>query len=228
MSNGGSFRLTMRKGPTPGKVLELTGDVVTLGRDVGNDLVINDAEISRHHARLTREGQGYLLEDLGSTNGSFVNGHRITGPQLLKSGDLVGFGETVTLVFEAPAFDASATMIAGGEAPAFQTTMRPAPGAPPPPPAYPQAPPPPPPPMEAYSPRMDTGPLDAPPPEKKSNRVRYLLAGCGCLLLLVCIGVAVFLWMAPCEFYESLGLGTCPTGGGTLPAGLAWLLALLA
>jgi S-DNA-T family DNA segregation ATPase FtsK/SpoIIIE len=61
------FQLIMRSGPTPGKVFQLKNDEVFIGRDVGNDIVINDAEISRRHARLSVQAGGYILEDLGST-----------------------------------------------------------------------------------------------------------------------------------------------------------------
>ena len=47
-----SFQLVMRTGPNPGKVFELTKGEVYIGRDINNDIVVNDAEISRKHARL--------------------------------------------------------------------------------------------------------------------------------------------------------------------------------
>lgn len=95
-----SFRLIVRRGPQPNQVYELTNEVTNLGRDITNDIVINDREVSRHHLRLTRGADGYTIEDLGSTNGTFVNGKRLTGATALKNGDMVGLGETVTLQFE--------------------------------------------------------------------------------------------------------------------------------
>ena len=85
MQSSGSYRLTVRQGPVPGKVFELAKDVMTIGRDVNNDLVINNSEVSRNHARLTSQSGGYLIEDLASTNGTFVNGQRLIGPKLLNS-----------------------------------------------------------------------------------------------------------------------------------------------
>ncbi|GAB5494156.1 MAG: hypothetical protein Phog2KO_43710 [Phototrophicaceae bacterium] len=96
-----SFRLIVRRGPRPNEVYELTGEITNLGRDITNDIVINDREASRHHLRFTRGGDGYTIEDLGSTNGTFINGKRLTGATSLKNGDMVGLGETVTLQFEA-------------------------------------------------------------------------------------------------------------------------------
>src|SRR5512141_423103 len=105
------FQLIMRTGPTPGAAFTLEGDQMSIGRDSTNEIVINDAEISRRHARLTFQGGKYVLEDLGSTNGTFVNGQRLAGPRVLKAGEVVSFGEQIVLVFEATTFDAGAPVV---------------------------------------------------------------------------------------------------------------------
>jgi len=89
------FKLTMRQGPRPDQTFELVKDVYTVGREAGNDIIINDPQVSRHHARLTLQVSTYVLEDLGSTNGTFVNGRRVSGPASLSIGDMVGLGDTV-------------------------------------------------------------------------------------------------------------------------------------
>src|SRR4030095_3680198 len=127
------FRLIMRAGPTPGAAFTLEGDQITIGRDSVNEVVINDAEISRRHARLTFQGGKYVLEDLGSTNGTFVNGQRLAGPRVLKPGEVVSFGEQIVVVFEATHFDAGAT-VASPRAGAVPAASRPA--MPPPPAEY--------------------------------------------------------------------------------------------
>src|SRR3970282_2113566 len=104
-------RLIVRSGPSPGTVFDVTKEVTMLGRDVTNDIPLGDAEISRQHARLTRTPGGIVLEDLGSTNGSFVTGDRLTSPRVLRSGDLVGLGENVTLTFEALVSESAATVM---------------------------------------------------------------------------------------------------------------------
>ncbi len=104
------FKLTMRQGPRPDQTFELQKDVYTVGREAGNDIIINDAQVSRHHARLTLQGSAYVLEDLGSTNGTFVNGRRVSGPVSLSAGDMVGLGDTVVLAVSGAA-DAAVTQV---------------------------------------------------------------------------------------------------------------------
>lgn len=169
-----SFRLIERSGPNPGETFELNKDVLTLGRDVTNDIVLADPEVSRQHARIKRTPGGYVLEDLGSTNGSFVNGERLVSPRVLNPGDLVGLGEDVSLTFEAAAAESAATVMAG---PGQGLPQQPAQQRQPTPPAQAAAPPPP-----------------AAIEEEGEGRRTWLLAGCGCLLLLVvCVGVVWFM-----------------------------------
>jgi pSer/pThr/pTyr-binding forkhead associated (FHA) protein len=172
-----SFRLIERSGPNPGEIFELTKDIITMGRDVTNDVVLADPEVSRQHARINRTPGGYVLEDLGSTNGSFVNGERLVAPRVLNPGDLVGLGEDVTLTFEATAGEAAATVMADSDqAPAQAQAPPPPPQRQPTPPAQAAAPPP------------------APLEEEGEGRRRWILAGCGCLVLLVvCVGVIWFM-----------------------------------
>ncbi len=100
MQGSDSYRLVVRRGPQPNQVYELKDEVINLGRDITNNIVINDREVSRHHLRLMRGAEGYTIEDLGSTNGTFINGKRVTGATPLKNGDMIGLGETVTLGYE--------------------------------------------------------------------------------------------------------------------------------
>lgn len=169
-------RLIVRTGPNPGTVFELTKEVTMLGRDVTNDIPLADAEISRQHSRLTRTPGGIVLEDLGSTNGSFVNGDRLTSPRVLRSGDLVGFGENVTLSFEATAAEAAATAMSP-----IRSALPPRPAA------------------RAFAPPAAAGPATpmgmsvVPSEEGGGGRKRWLLAGCGCLLLLAACIVVIAL-----------------------------------
>lgn len=104
------LQLVMRTGPNPGEVFSLTKNEIYIGRDASNDIVVSDQEVSRKHARLIMQAGGYVLEDLGSTNGTYVNGQRLMGPHVLRTGETVMFGENVSLVLEA-VYDADATIL---------------------------------------------------------------------------------------------------------------------
>lgn len=78
---------------------------VSIGRALDNDIVIDHPSVSRHHARLLHQGSGWLLEDLGSTNGSFVNNGRVSA-KFLRRGDSVRFG-SVTVLIDQPEDEAS-------------------------------------------------------------------------------------------------------------------------
>lgn len=65
--------------------------VVTIGRDEGNDIVVDDLTVSRRHARVSQTPDGYLIEDLGSRNGTYVNGSRVASATIV-NGDLVTVG----------------------------------------------------------------------------------------------------------------------------------------
>ena len=88
--------------PDAGEVIhELTDPAVTVGRTDDNSLQIEDASVSTHHARLEALGNGYLLTDLGSTNGTYLNGEPLEEPRKLKAGDRVRFGK-VDAIYEVP------------------------------------------------------------------------------------------------------------------------------
>jgi hypothetical protein len=80
-------RLVPRGKGRPGKAVRLNKEVITLGRGEGNDVIIDDQLASRRHARVCWDGARFVLEDLDSTNGTFVNEQRISGPMVLKPGD---------------------------------------------------------------------------------------------------------------------------------------------
>jgi hypothetical protein len=188
------YRLVMSVGPNPGKVFELTMDSMSIGRESSNDIVVQDAELSRNHARISRRGGGYVLEDLGSTNGTFINRQRITSPRTLAPGDEIGLGENVLMTFQGEG--AAATVIASGRQP---PTRQPAP--PPQPQQY--APPP-----QQYAPPV-------PAQAKKSNTP--VIVGCGVLVLLcvlLLVGAVIFDSMnlyctSPFNIFFGL-ITTCP------------------
>jgi pSer/pThr/pTyr-binding forkhead associated (FHA) protein len=97
MRSGGDpydvVRLVAEGGPFDGRIYEIPPRELAVGRAVDNDLVLDDPSLSRKHARLRRAGPGRIeIEDLGSSNGTFVNGRKVgkgaAGPR-----DTVRFGE---------------------------------------------------------------------------------------------------------------------------------------
>jgi hypothetical protein len=174
MQPGVRYRLVVRRGPQPNQQYDLSRDTMTIGRDITNDIVINDPEVSRHHARLVRTGAGYLLEDLRSTNGTFVNRHRLTTPHQLSNGDQVGLGETVIIAYEVIGAAGEATVVGGAVGYQQPPIQQPAPYSPPP-----VAPPP------AYVPAE--APYEAPAVEERADdRNRWIIIGCAGLTLIFC------------------------------------------
>ena len=70
-------------------------DVTVLGRSSETDVVLDDPYASEFHMRLVAQDNGIMLHDLGSTNGTYVNGRRVTAPTQLRRGDTIQVGKTV-------------------------------------------------------------------------------------------------------------------------------------
>src|SRR5437763_11425807 len=89
------FQLQIVEGPQAGQEFDLAG-LAVIGRSSGSaTLVLDDPEASRRHASVRPEGQSLKVEDLGSTNGTFVNGHRISGTRVMVEGDRLKVGTSV-------------------------------------------------------------------------------------------------------------------------------------
>src|SRR5437899_818178 len=165
----------VKSGALKGQRLQVKTPVVNVGRADYNDLVISDGSVSTAHAKLQRREGVWVLVDLDSTNGTFVDGERVHGESPLAPGAVVRFGD-VQLVFE-PTDDALAVAKGGGTQ--VLRTPHSVPPAPPKP-APPKAPPPAkaaapaavPPPVRPAGKPGGKRPQTAPPPEKKGK-------GCG-------------------------------------------------
>jgi hypothetical protein len=203
------FRFVMRSGPVVGKVFPLEAQEISIGRETTNTIVINDAQVSRRHARMELHGPTYMIQDLGSTNGTFVNGTRISGMQVLTPGDIVTFGEGIAMTYESTA-DLNATLLSSmpAQTAVHQPSPAPTPVAPPPPPPVypgkvPSVPVPPaavpapasrPAPAPVYPGKVPAGPVPMPPAAApvKQNRSRMVIIGVAVavvLILCLCIGV---------------------------------------
>lgn len=91
--------LVVRQGSQAGMSFPITGNQMLIGREEGLDIILQDPEASRRHSRVSWQANQYVIEDMGSTNGTFVNGVQITTPQILNPGDSIGIGQTA-LVFQ--------------------------------------------------------------------------------------------------------------------------------
>lgn len=163
------FQFVMRSGPTPGVVFPLEGEQLTIGRDSTNGVAINDAEVSRKHSRLMFQGGKYVIDDLGSTNGTFVNGQRLAGPVVLKAGDVVSLGEQIVLMYDAISADAGATVMSRKA-------------------SVPSAPP-----VQAYAPPPQQAYSSAPVAGAKRNNTPIFI-GVGALLF-ICMCGGFFWWI---------------------------------
>ncbi len=225
-----THRLVLKTGPNAGKLFPIIKSEMVIGRESGDDIVIKDPEISRRHARVVNQGSYYVLEDLGSTNGTSLNGQRISSASPLHDGDVVTLGEKTNLVFEPiteaetilnPYAQSPATMPSRGEPglppvpqqapyqqpPVYQPIppVQPAYQQPPVQPVY-QAPPPP---APVHAPVYDYAeqPYMEPAQKKGLPTWAVLLIILGVLVL--CIGcVVLLLTMTPlgCSVYEIFGM----------------------
>jgi len=200
-------RLIVRSGAETGQVFHLGDHSLSIGREPINDIVLRDPEMSRRHLRIIPQGNGYLVEDLNSTNGTHVQGRRITSPTRLNHGDVIGLGDTIKLVFEVSGF--ADTVIQppdedGGFSgfPSWSEETRSAQTAPFA--GSPSAQPPDSSPRDYTSGRQSPQgtmppppmPYTPPPPEEKPISRKRLVLGCGCLLIiLVLLCAASIYWL---------------------------------
>lgn len=180
-------RLVMIQGPQPGEAFVLDKEVITLGRAPTNDIVIAEPQVSRQHARIMRQDDALVIEDLGSTNGTFVNGMRLVGPHVLLGGDVIGLGDAVRFTYHAPGGAAEARTTVPVEMPGSEQWV--AAGRP------------------GYAPQqVNIPPYDYGAQPKASN-MRWLWIGCGCLVLLcltACVALFIldYLRLLPDFFYQ--------------------------
>lgn len=206
-----TFVLVQQSGPAVGQRFELARRSLIVGRDPACDLVIDDVEVSRRHARLLAQGGGYTIEDLGSTNGTFVNGERARGIVALKPDDVLRLGDQVSFVYQLETDDEAVTRT---------LPSQPLPVSRPKPVAEPLEPP-----LQAeqaafvpHDPLPDD--LDEPPSPRRERRKRVriplftqpwfpIVAG---LLILGAFALVAFLWYVDANYLW------CDVFGGLIPA----------
>jgi pilus assembly protein CpaF len=217
--NESASRLIVRRGQSLQSEYALSEQAAIIGREAINDIMLQDLEISRRHASITFVNGRHVIEDLNSTNGTFVNGRRISTPIALRDGDVIDLGDNVSLVYHGPEDVAEATLVDPDLGQVKEAATREVseaePGPYSPPPDVPQFSPQQSQPDEVPSLEFGQPPgsqiepapgAPGPPVEPKRNR-RMIYAGCGCLILIViigCIGSFVFL-----DYYQEGDLLYC-------------------
>jgi pSer/pThr/pTyr-binding forkhead associated (FHA) protein len=93
--------LIVQRQDQPDQELRWEQPALMIGRDPANDLVIDHKLASRRHARFEQDESGFYIRDLDSTNGTYLNGQRINGAQLLRNNDEVWVADTV-MIFRDP------------------------------------------------------------------------------------------------------------------------------
>lgn len=145
------LQIVVHAGPLAGKGFPIGGDTVTFGRDPENDISWDDSQVSRHHAKITRRGDQLVLEDLGSTNGTLINGQPVDR-HVLQPADIISIG---TSVFGIKGFSAPQTVGMTQLSKAPPPIMAPSPPVPAPSPAPAQVSPSPP--SEPQQPVSESG-----------------------------------------------------------------------
>jgi pSer/pThr/pTyr-binding forkhead associated (FHA) protein len=98
---GPQAELTIESGPDAGHTYRATENALRMGRSPDNDLILRDPATSGHHARVERRGDQFWIVDLGSTNGTLVNGEPVIEKQL-SDGDAIAIGQnTLRFTLEA-------------------------------------------------------------------------------------------------------------------------------
>jgi hypothetical protein len=100
MSNQEVAMLLVHEGNSPKTQWPLAKRTMIVGREADSDIQIDDRQVSRRHAEITQTVEGYTLRDLGSKNGTFLNGEPVTQkPRLIRNGDEVGIALCAKLTF---------------------------------------------------------------------------------------------------------------------------------
>jgi pSer/pThr/pTyr-binding forkhead associated (FHA) protein len=96
----GQALLQVKRGPNAGSTFLIDKDETSLGRDTTSDVFLDDITVSRTHARIERRGDGFFVKDLGSLNGTYVNGEAVEETKLAR-GDEVQIGKFKLVFFSA-------------------------------------------------------------------------------------------------------------------------------
>jgi ABC transport system ATP-binding/permease protein len=106
-------KLILKEGPVPGSEYLLEGTEIVIGRQPGLEIQIDSPGVSRRHARIFWQEENYLIEDLGSSNGTFLNDEHLQVARRLKHGDQIRLGQLVLLEYQGETKPVDATVLEG-------------------------------------------------------------------------------------------------------------------
>ncbi len=210
----GQHTLIVNSGPNTGQTYILNDIVSTMGRSADNTIVLDSTRVSRYHVKISILPTGVMIEDTGSTNGTFVNGQQITAQYTLSSGDIIGIADYITFQYvvesimgvginQPPVSRGGSTQIMNAPG-AFSAPTNPAP--------MPQ--------IATYAPefqsrqpntympapasRIPQAPAKTPTASKKRPSWLYGVIGLLVILICACVALAIFLWFAPESFWRDV------------------------
>lgn len=200
--------LVVTEGPKQGASYPLQSTLVTLGRATDNTIVLDSANVSRYHAQIRLLPGGARIEDLGSTNGTWVNNHRLHDLQSLMPGDTIRLADYVTFRYTVTRQTDDASNIDPGSQrqptqwPDEEPEHDPSRSRVYDDPSY----------GESHAPTASPRSVYRPPhPMDKEEPVRnegpkwlYAVIVLLIILLCLCVATAVYIWFAPREFWEWL------------------------
>ena len=199
--------LIVNSGPNIGQSYVLQDVMSTLGRSADNTIVLDSSQVSRYHAKITILPHGVMIEDAGSTNGTFVNGQRITAQSQLSSGDSIGIADYITFKFvveDVMGMGADYPPMTGGstavmESPLGLNQSQAPPTAPQIGTHIPEFQP------NAFVPApsgLPPAPAITPDIPKKNTTSLYIIIAILVVMICFCVAIAIFLWFAPEAFWR--------------------------
>lgn len=207
----GQHTLIVNSGPNTRQTYVLNDIVSTLGRSADNTIVLDSTRVSRYHVKISILPTGVVIEDTGSTNGTFVNGQQITAQVQLSSGDMVGIADYITFQYVVegmmgmgidlpPVSGGGSTQIMNGPG-TFGAAQMPV--------TAPR--------IETYSPEfqpnaympaaatnLPPAPAMMPAVGKKRPTWMYIVIALLVILICACVALAIFMWFAPESFWRDL------------------------
>ena len=168
-------KLVLLSAGMTGRTHELKVAKTTVGRVEDNMFQIAEPSVSSHHCEIELKGNDVVVRDLNSTNGTFINGQRLTGQHILLPGEVVSLGEQINLLFEAvQPVDPNATMVSSAHISAPKPAVLPA--------------------QPVYAGQVPDSPTPIPSSKSKNNNTRIILVVVILLLLCVVCACGTFFW----------------------------------